>query len=98
RQRTRWHQGFMQVLQKGDWLRLPLLRQRLLAGYTLAFPFIQAFLMLLWPVMLVGAFFVRLPVPVVMMAFLPLYALGFQYAINVIGVYLFCREYGQRAP
>jgi cellulose synthase/poly-beta-1,6-N-acetylglucosamine synthase-like glycosyltransferase len=98
RQRTRWHQGFIQVLRKGDWLRLPRLRQRLLAGYTLGFPFIQALLMLLWPVMLVEAFFVSLPVPVVMMAFLPLYALGFQYTVNLIGAYLFCREYGQRAP
>ncbi len=40
RQRTRWNQGFLQVYRKGDWRRLPDLRQRLLARYTLrdAFP------------------------------------------------------------
>ena len=35
KQRTRWNQGFLQVLRKGDWRRLPDPRQRLLARYTL---------------------------------------------------------------
>ena len=42
KQRTRWNQGFLQVLRKGDWRRLPTRRQRLLAQFTLAFPFLQA--------------------------------------------------------
>src|SRR5437764_3200908 len=42
RQRTRWNQGFLQVLRKGEWRRLPR-HQRLLARYTLAMPFLQAF-------------------------------------------------------
>src|SRR5690606_37360143 len=42
KQRTRWNQGFLQVLSKGDWKRLPSRRLRLLAWYTLANPFIQA--------------------------------------------------------
>lgn len=46
RQRTRWNQGFLQVLKKGDWLRLPNWRQRLLALYTLAFPLIQALMLI----------------------------------------------------
>ena len=41
RQRTRWNQGFLQVLRKGDWKSLPP-QARLLAAYTLAFPFVQA--------------------------------------------------------
>ena len=43
KQRTRWNQGFLQVLRKGEWRRLPTVRQRLLARYTLAMPFLQAF-------------------------------------------------------
>ena len=43
RQRTRWNQGFLQVLDKGDWLDLLTLRQKLLAWFTLATPFLQAF-------------------------------------------------------
>ena len=42
KQRTRWNQGFLQILGKGDWLRLPTWPQRLLALYTLAFPLVQA--------------------------------------------------------
>src|SRR5262249_18427338 len=39
KQRTRWNQGFLQVLRKGDWRALSL-RPRVLAAYTLAFPFL----------------------------------------------------------
>src|SRR5258708_25547253 len=42
KQRTRWSQGFLQTLLKGEWRRLPRLGQRLLAVYTLGFPAIQA--------------------------------------------------------
>src|SRR5215218_10024931 len=52
KQRTRWNQGFLQVLRKGEWRRLPTLRQRLLARYTLAMPFLQAFTGVLIPVSL----------------------------------------------
>src|SRR6266478_3048120 len=34
KQRTRWSQGFLQTLLKGEWRRLPRLGQRLLAVYT----------------------------------------------------------------
>ncbi len=49
RQRTRWNQGFLQVLLKRDWLRLPTLSQRLLALYTLGFPIFQMLMMLYVP-------------------------------------------------
>src|SRR5260370_3431567 len=42
KQRTRWSQGFLQTLLKGEWRRLPRLGQRLLAVYTLGVPAIQA--------------------------------------------------------
>ena len=49
RQRTRWNQGFIQVLMKDSWRSLPHFGQRLLALYTLSYPLLQAVLMLLWP-------------------------------------------------
>jgi glycosyltransferase XagB len=52
KQRTRWTQGFLQVLGKGDWLRLPTVPQRLLAFYTLAFPLVQALTVLYVPLSL----------------------------------------------
>src|SRR5262249_571455 len=42
RQRTRWSQGFLQTLRKGDWKHMPSRAQRLLAAYTLTFPIVQA--------------------------------------------------------
>src|SRR6185295_438320 len=52
KQRTRWNQGFLQILGKGDWMRLPGWPQRLLALYTLAFPVIQALTLLYLPISL----------------------------------------------
>ncbi len=79
RQRTRWHQGFIQILGKGSWLRLPRFGQRLLALYTLTYPLLQATMTLLWPLTILGLFWLKLPVLVVMLAFLPLYTLAFQF-------------------
>jgi cellulose synthase/poly-beta-1,6-N-acetylglucosamine synthase-like glycosyltransferase len=66
KQRTRWNQGFLQVLDKGDWRRLPTRSRRLFAWYTLANPFIQAATGLLIPVaiatMIIGGFPVWLAV------------------------------------
>jgi cellulose synthase/poly-beta-1,6-N-acetylglucosamine synthase-like glycosyltransferase/putative flippase GtrA len=98
KQRTRWCQGFLQVLRKGDWLRLPRLGQRLLALYTLSYPLLQAILLLLWPAMLLMALWVRLPLAVTMVAFLPLYVLLLQFVLTAIGAWLFTREYGLRLP
>lgn len=98
KQRTRWHQGFLQVLAKGEWRKLPTLRQRLLAMYTLSYPLFQGFLVLLWPAMLLSAIWLKLPVGVTIVAFLPLYALGLQFLVTVIGAWMFTREYRLRFP
>ena len=79
KQRTRWNQGFLQMLGKGDWLRLPTWPQRLLALYTLAFPLIQALTMLYLPFSLWLMLFGKLPVLVAMISALPLYVLVIQY-------------------
>ena len=42
KQRTRWNQGFLQVLRKGEWRRLPSVRQRMMARYLLSMPMLQA--------------------------------------------------------
>ena len=43
KQRTRWNQGFIQILFKKEWLQLEKLSQRLLACYVLILPELQAF-------------------------------------------------------
>uniref|UniRef100_A0A7C3ARJ7 Glycosyltransferase n=1 Tax=Thermorudis sp. TaxID=1969470 RepID=A0A7C3ARJ7_9BACT len=96
RQRTRWHQGFLQVLRKGVWRALPRFGQRLLALMTLSHPFLQAVLTLLWPLAFAGILWVKLPIVVTMVSFLPLYALLFQLLATVVGSVMFAREYGFR--
>jgi len=94
RQRTRWHQGFMQVLRKGDWLQLDGFGRKLLAFYTLTFPIIQVPLTLLWPLAVIGGLWLKLPILVAMASFLPLYAVGFQVLVNMVGAWMFAREFG----
>jgi hypothetical protein len=56
KQRTRWDQGFLQVLRKGEWRKLPSRRQRWLARYTLAMPLLQAATGVLMPLSLASMF------------------------------------------
>lgn len=89
KQRTRWNQGFLQVLMKGDWLKLPNMSQRLLALYTLSFPLLQALMVLYVPLSLWLMIAVKLPVLVTMISMLPLYMLLIQFAITLLGLYEF---------
>ena len=72
RQQARWIQGFLQALRAGAWRRLPARRQRVLAGITLAMPFLEAItgaatLLLVAATVAAGA-----PAPIVLAACLPL--------------------------
>lgn len=96
KQRTRWNQGFLQVLRKGMWRDLPTRRQRLLARYTLLTPFLQALTGLLVPVSLVMIFTASTPAPVTMVAFTPLLMVIASIAIEVVALHEFSRSFGTR--
>ena len=98
RQRTRWQQGFIQVLFKGTWLKLSGFDQRLLALYTLSYPFQQAIITLLWIPAVLSVFWLRLPASIALLSFLPLYSLLFQFLTTVVGTYMFTREYHLKFP
>lgn len=98
RQRTRWNQGFLQVLRKGDWRRLPSRHQRLLARYTLAMPFLQAVAGLLIPISLVTMVSLKAPVLLVLLFFVPLVPTLATVAVEAAGLQEFSRAYyGTRA-
>jgi len=97
KQRTRWNQGFLQVLRKGEWRRLPTLRQRALAVYTLAMPFAQAFGAPLVPVSIAAMLWLEVPLPIAMLSFLPLVPTAATVAVEVAGLDEFCRTFGRRA-
>jgi cellulose synthase/poly-beta-1,6-N-acetylglucosamine synthase-like glycosyltransferase len=96
RQRTRWDQGFMQVLAKREWLQLPTLPQRLLALYTLAFPLVQALTLVYVPVSIWLMFWAKVPVALAMLSSLPLYMLLVQLLIAVLGLREFTGVHGLR--
>ncbi len=91
KQRTRWHQGFLQVLLKGEWRYLPTLSQRILAGYILTIPFIQGLFALMMPLSVAMMILVKLPVLVAMLTFLPLYIFGLQVCMDMAGLLEFIR-------
>src|SRR5260221_11587759 len=50
KQRTRWNQGFIQILFRGRWLQLEKFSQRMLALYVLISSELQAFFALMVPI------------------------------------------------
>lgn len=96
RQRTRWNQGFLQILYKRDWLKLERLSQRLLACYVLILPEVQAFFALLVPVALVTCLCVRLPLWLAMFSFLALYCFTLAIFVDLAGLHEFLRVHRRR--
>jgi glycosyltransferase XagB len=97
KQRTRWNQGFMQTLRKGTWKGLPTRKQRLLAAYTLAFPYTQAILGVYFLFSLLAIFAFKAPVLVALVSYLPVLALLANLLVSVVGLYEFTRAHGLEA-
>jgi cellulose synthase/poly-beta-1,6-N-acetylglucosamine synthase-like glycosyltransferase len=76
RQRSRWNQGYLQVLRSGHWRRLPDRRSRLLAAYTLGFPFFQGVATVLTPLLLGIGAITKVPLPLALWLYAPLLAFG----------------------
>jgi cellulose synthase/poly-beta-1,6-N-acetylglucosamine synthase-like glycosyltransferase len=93
KQRTRWNQGFLQVYRKKDWKKLPSLRQRMLARYTLVTPFIQALSGLALLAGVVLAFVAKVPVVVALVSFSPLVPMAAMTAFEVVGLHDFGKQY-----
>lgn len=98
KQRTRWNQGFLQILGKGDWMRLPRWSQRLLALYTLAFPMLQAATVLYLPLSVWLIFYAKVPVLVAMISMLPMYVLLIQLVVSIAGLYEFTKTHNLPHP
>ncbi len=96
KQRTRWDQGFLQVLRKGEWRKLPSRRQRWLARYTLAMPFLQAATGVLLPLSIASMFLLKVPVPTALVTFIPLAPTLVTMAVESAALGEFGREFGIR--
>src|SRR6266702_3907224 len=96
RQRTRWNQGFIQILFKWEWLKLEKLSQRLLAFYVLILPEVQALFALMVPVSLVMFFLVKLPLWLAILTFLPLYCFVLAVFIDLAGLHEFLKAHRRK--
>lgn len=96
KQRTRWNQGFLQVLRKGEWRSLPTRSQRLFARYMLAMPFLQAATGLLIPLSVFLILVVKVPTLVALLTFIPLAPTLVTVAVEIAGLGEFGRLYGQK--
>lgn len=96
KQRTRWNQGFLQVLRKGEWRKLPSRSQRLFARYLLSMPFLQAFIGLLMPIAIVVALTAKVHPAVVMVSFLPLTPVLITLTVEAAGLHEFGQVYQRK--
>ena len=96
KQRTRWCQGFFQVFRKGEWKKLPTRGQRLLAVYSMTYPYFQAAAGALWIPAVLMIIYLQVPVGVAMISLLPLYAIFFQLLVGLVGLQDFASSYGFR--
>lgn len=93
KQRTRWNQGYLQVLQKGEWQKLPSRSRRMMARYLLAMPFMQAFSGALVPLSLVTMVLVKAPVMFVLFSFLPMIPTLATLVVEMVGLAEFNRMF-----
>jgi glycosyltransferase XagB len=94
KQRTRWSQGFLQTLLKGEWRRFPTLRQQLLAVYTLVFPMVQAALGIYLLVAIIAMLTIKTPVQDALILLLPCYLLVAHFCLSAIGLFDFADAHG----
>ncbi len=96
KQRTRWNQGFIQILFKREWLKLPKLSQRLLALYVLILPELQAFFAVLLPVAIAMIFLVKFPLWLAMFTFMPLFCFILAVFIDLAGLHEFLKVHKRK--
>lgn len=98
KQRTRWNQGFYQVFFKGDWARMPSMKQKITALYILLNSLFQALIVLYLPLGLYIMLTQSLPVPIALISWIPIFMLITQLIVNLIGLGEFTRAYGEHMP
>lgn len=92
KQRTRWNQGFIQVLKLGHWKKYNSYSKQIFCIYTLSFPIIQAFLVLITPILFVTGLIEKFPVVISLLSFIPILLVFIQFMISTIAMREFINE------
>jgi len=96
RQRTRWNQGFLQVLKKGEIFKLATPIQKLAAIYTFVSPLTITVTSIFLPFLLFKLLYLNLPVVVAMFLIFPMYPLIFGMVLNVVGLHEFGQSFDKK--
>jgi protoporphyrinogen oxidase/cellulose synthase/poly-beta-1,6-N-acetylglucosamine synthase-like glycosyltransferase/putative flippase GtrA len=96
KQRTRWAQGFLQILSQRHLTAFPSPWQQFLAIYVLAWPLILPLLFFLLPFGIIVLFTASLPPWLALMTNLSLIIFSTFVAVLAIGLYEFTKGYGLR--
>jgi cellulose synthase/poly-beta-1,6-N-acetylglucosamine synthase-like glycosyltransferase len=95
-QRVRWLTGIFQELLRGSWLRMPTFRQKVLAGYILAAPILQAISCAFLPMALITALVLKVPESLALYTFVPFIPLTLTMLSMVLGLRQFGRDYAEK--
>lgn len=98
KQRTRWNQGFLQILAKGDWLKFGSWQKSFLAGYLLILPILVMVLIMMAPVAAWLAIWMQMPMGVTMVSFVPLGMLAIYLIVAMVGIAQFASDYQLGRP
>lgn len=96
KQRTRWNQGFIQILFKGDWLRLPTFRQKCLAFYVFSWPIFQGLLFVAMPLSFIVAGTIEMTPFLSVFSNVPTYMLIVFLIVFNLGLHEFIKNYSFR--
>lgn len=92
KQRTRWNQGFIQVLKLGHWRAYDTFVKKALCFYTLSFPIFQALLFLATPLVIYAGVTVNFPFLLSLLSFVPLLMFIVQVIVYAVGLHEFLHE------
>ena len=93
KQRTRWAQGFLQILSRGEWKKMPNFKSKFLAFYVLAWPLILPPIASFFLLGLFLAFFSKVPPMLALIANIPFLVFIAFIIVQFLGFHEFCKEY-----
>ncbi len=96
KQRVRWNQGFFHEWRRGIWHELPSFKQRTLAAYVLLGPVILAAISLFMLLSIAAMFFLKAPVALVLMLYLPFIPVCLLAVLNAVFLYDFGKAFGRK--
>ena len=81
-----------------DWIKLPSWRQKIIAGFILLWPEIQALTFLYIIASMVMIFTLKLPIIIALISNVPFYILLIQLSMLSVGLYEFTQKYNFKYP